>query len=133
HVECQGWTPVELSEFFASDRPGIPTVFFIHGNRISFCESQANGYRSYVSLSSQTPCDQPFRFVVWSWAADQIPGMIDDVRLKAARSDYEAYPLAWLIHRIHPQVPCSLLGYSYGARIATGALHILGGGNICGR
>jgi hypothetical protein len=67
----------------------------------------------------------PFRFVVWSWCADQIEGQLEDVRVKARRADAEAWPLAWAVQQVRPDVSVSFMGYSYGARIATGALHHL--------
>ncbi|MGE0606690.1 MAG: hypothetical protein AB7O62_06145 [Pirellulales bacterium] len=131
-AEGPGWLQASMAEFLAADQPGVPTVVWVHGNRIGFCESQNNGLRCFRSLSCRA-ADKPFRFVVWSWPADQVAGQLDDVRLKANRSDCEAYHLAWLVNQIHPQVPVSLLGYSYGARLSSGALHILGGGHVNGR
>jgi hypothetical protein len=129
-ADCQ-WIESDVLEFLARQEPSMPTCFYIHGNRISYGESRSNGLRVHASLSAQA-CG-PFRFVIWSWPADIIKGVVEDAKVKAHRSDLEAYPLAWLIDQIDPAVPVSLLGYSYGARVATGALHTLGGGEVCGR
>ena len=51
-----------------------------------------------------------------------------DVRTKADRSDVEAYYLARFLAAMKPEVQTGLIGYSYGARIIGGALHLLGGG-----
>lgn len=132
YADSPGWLEATLEEFLAADQPGVPTAIWIHGNRISFCESQTNGLSAYRSFCCQS-AGRAFRFVVWSWPAEQISGQLEDLKLKANRSDCEGYNLAWLVNRMHPQVPVSLLGYSYGARLASGALHILGGGQVNGR
>ncbi len=53
--------------------------------------------------------------------------------MKAGRTDIDGYYLAWFVDQLGPQVPVSLWGHSYGARISTGALHLLGGGTLAGR
>src|SRR5262249_21708807 len=55
-----------------------------------------------------------------------------DAREKAARTNADGYYLAWLVNAIDPSVPVNFIGYSFGARITTGALQLLGGGTLCG-
>ena len=55
-----------------------------------------------------------------------------DVRLKAARTTTESKYLGWTLHQLNPTTPVSLVGFSFGARIATGALHVLAGGELNG-
>jgi hypothetical protein len=45
----------------------------------------------------------------------------------------QSYYLAECLRSIERQVPVSLIGYSFGARIITGALHLLAGGEVAGR
>jgi hypothetical protein len=127
------WIEAEAGQFLAEDDPTTPTCFYIHGNRASFGESRAEGLQVYHGLTANMCAHQPFRFVIWSWPADQIKGVLEDARVKAHRCDTEAYHLAWLIDQMPPDEPVSLIGYSFGARLATGALHILGGGQVAGR
>ena len=129
HVGCC-WVPANLEEFLASDVPGLPTCFWIHGWRVEACDAQGIGWSVYRRLKSQS-C-QPFRFVIWSWPSEQTQGLLDDAREKAYLSDVGAYPLAWLVDQIDPRVPVSMVGFSLGARIATGSLHLLGGGCLVG-
>jgi hypothetical protein len=70
--------------------------------------------------------------VIWSWPSTQIDGPLKDVRYKAGVSDRHAWHLAWLVDQMHPDVPISVVGYSYGARLIGGALHLLGGGHLVG-
>jgi hypothetical protein len=124
------WTPASLEEFLASDVPEMPTCFWIHGWRVSPCDAQQIGWSVYRRLKGQS-C-RPFRFVIWSWPSEQTQGLLQDARQKAHLADVGAYPLAWLVDRIDPRVSVSMVGFSLGARIATGSLHLLGGGCLVG-
>jgi hypothetical protein len=84
-------------------------------------------------MARRSTCRTPMRFVIFSWPADRIAGgQLDDIRIKAYRTDPQGYYLAWLIDRVNPKVRVSIIGYSYGARIAASALNFLGGGRING-
>ncbi len=127
-----GWSESSLSEFLASDDPTQPTLIYVHGNRVGWCDAIQGGRNAYEDLLGCSP-SRPVRYVIWSWPSDQIHGQLKDVRVKAARTNGEGYYLAWLLGQLDPATPVSLLGYSFGARIATGALHLLGGGELAGR
>jgi hypothetical protein len=73
------------------------------------------------------------RLVIWSWPSTQIDGPLQDVRYKACVSETHAWHLARLLNQIRPDAPISLIGYSYGARLVSGSLHLLGGGELAGR
>jgi hypothetical protein len=90
------WHAASADEFLASDVPGMPTCFFVHGNRISHAESFYVGWQAYSGLDRQTPPDRSFRFVIWSWPATQIQGQLRDVRAKAYASDW---PARWIAAR----------------------------------
>ena len=87
---------------------------------------------AYRQFTVGIPASQPVRFVIWSWPSDRIHGILKDVRAKAARTNTDCKYLAWTLHQLNPQTPVSLIGFSYGARIATGALHVLAGGSLDG-
>lgn len=125
------FSAASVEQFLATDNPAVPTIIFLHGNRVGWQESVNRGWLVYQLVASQA-AGRPFRFVIWSWPADQIRGPLKDARAKAARSDVEAFYLAALINRVHPHVPLSLIGYSFGARSVTGALDLLAGGQIAG-
>src|SRR5262249_51985093 len=129
HLGCVG-VPASVEEFLASDVPGMPTCVWIHGWRVNACDAQQIGWSVYRRIKSQS-CE-PFRFVIWSWPSEQTHGFLEDAREKAYLSDVGAYPLAWLVDQIDPRVPVSIVGFSLGARIATGSLHLLGGGCLVG-
>lgn len=120
------WQSSSLETFLASD---LPTTIYIHGNRLSHGEACSSGWQIYCSLARRAPADHPIRFVIWSWPSEKMRCRpVIDTRIKAARADCSAVYLAWLVDRIDPATPVCLIGYSFGSRIATGALHLLAGG-----
>jgi hypothetical protein len=121
-----------LEEFFAGDSAGL-TVIYVHGNRIESCEARQTGRRFYRTLTRCVSDPTPIRCVIWSWPSGQIRGQIRDVRCKAQRSNWEGVYLAWFLSRIDQQASVSLVGHSFGARVITGALHMLAGGAIAGQ
>jgi hypothetical protein len=127
------WVSASLDAFLATDSAAVPTVIFIHGNRVDADRAVCDG-RFVLSQLSVSAQGRPFRFVIFSWPADRLDtGQRDDVRCKAVRSDAQSYYLAWLINRTHPGVPLDLIGFSFGARVVAGALELLGGGCVAGQ
>ena len=126
------WQVATTADFYATDSADMVTTFFIHGNRIEHSQAFRDGMDVYFQLAGKSDDELPVRFVIWSWPSSQIKGPLKDVRSKAWRSDTDAYYLARFLAEIQPDVQVGLVGYSYGARIATGALHLLGGGTLVG-
>jgi hypothetical protein len=133
--DCQGgWTKSSWQEFAAVDQPGLVTTIFIDGNGADEERADRDGRLAY-KLFAQSGCSQqPTRFVIWSWPADRVRGGLKyDASVKACRTSVEGYFLAQFLDRIDPDSRVSLFGYSFGARVTTGALHVLGGGDLDGR
>ena len=126
------WANASMEAFAASDDPEVVTVVYIHGNRIDSNLALQDGLSVYFQLAGAWDHEPPIRFVIWTWPSDQIRGPLKDVRAKAARSDADAYYLGQFLSRLSPEVKVGLLGYSYGARIACGGVHLLGGGQLDG-
>lgn len=127
------WHPSETPKFLKHDDPSLPTVVFVHGNRYSTSDAIQSGWEAYHALTRKLPEGQHVRFVVWSWPSDKDGGPIRDARAKVSRTLVEGYYLARLITRINPNVPTSVVGYSFGGRVALGAIHLTGGGQLAGR
>jgi len=128
-----GWAPAEEAALLAGDPPHVPTCVFIPGNRADWNATLEAGWRVFRHLKEQAP-DRPFRLVIWSWPADRIFQHIrPDVQEKAARCDSQSFYLAQWLSRLDPEVPVCLIGYSFGARVVSGALHLSGGGALDGR
>jgi hypothetical protein len=127
------WQPKTEAEFFAEDSAELLTPLYVHGNRIDASLAASYGLSVYFELVGKLDSEPPARFVIWSWPADQIRGPLNDIRTKAARCDYEAYYLGCFVAKMKPEVRCGIVGYSFGARIVSGAMHLAGGGSIFGR
>lgn len=129
---CGQWHGTDLIETLSTYNPTIPTVVYVHGNRISACKAKQRCLKVYRKLVCCADSNQPIRFIAFSWPSAQIPGPLRDARVKAARTRPAGCQLAWVLDQIPGDVPVGLIGYSLGARVTTGALHILGGGHLNG-
>lgn len=131
--ECgSGWQDADWSAWSAAEQPGTVTVVYVHGNRMEGGEVFGRGLAAYRALVRNTADGRPIRFVVWSWPSDKLKGPHPkrDALVKAARTSCESFYLACFLARLNPDTPLSLWGYSFGARIVSGALHLAGGGSL---
>jgi hypothetical protein len=122
-VSGNAWKKSSLDAFLATDDPAVPTNIFVHGNWLTLGDSVEVGFVYYRHEAEQALSERPLRLVLWSWPSAQADRPLRDVRAKYGRTDTEAAYLAWFLGRIQPQVKVSLVGYSFGAPIITGALH----------
>lgn len=121
------WAPADEASLLAATPGPIPTVVFIHGNRWDADRATAEGLAFFEQLKCLAPGVR-FRFAIWSWPADRITRRNrPDLIAKDVRSQDEAVCLARLLDRIPPDVPISLVGYSYGSQTIVGALSLLAG------
>jgi hypothetical protein len=127
---CQRWADISFAELAGDFADALPTVIYVHGNRIEGGEDKPHGMAVYRSLSARASSAGPMRFIIWSWPADQIPGRVRDYHVKAARTGPVGWQLAWTLDQLPDEAPLALIGYSYGARVVTGALHVLAGGSL---
>jgi hypothetical protein len=129
--DCErSWVRSSLTELLAADDSGVTTVF-VHGNRIARDEAFTKGWGAYRTLV-RCADERPVRFIIWSWPSDAIRGPVQDAREKACRTNPSGYCLGWFLDQLNPETPVSLMAHSFGARVVTGALHVLGGGQIDG-
>ena len=126
------WQAADLKTFLAADDPHTPTDFYIHGNANTAEDANDHGFVVYDRLVEHVPNDRPVRFVIWSWPTDPGRHPLQLVRSHAYRADTDAWYLGWLLSRMDRRVPIGLAGYSFGARVATGAIHLMGGGELLG-
>ncbi|MEX0610501.1 MAG: hypothetical protein WD229_00150 [Pirellulales bacterium] len=126
------WEASDLETFLAFDS-SVPTIFYIHGNQITPADAKCQGLALYRRLMRYGCNEGPIRFVIFSWPSSRIGGLLRDVRVKAKRTGPAGCQLAWLLDQMPAETPVSLIGFSFGARIITGGLHILAGGSLgCG-
>ncbi len=126
------WQSLPLHHALATVEPTTPTIIFAHGNRVEPSEVRSRGLWVYSRLVKCAGDQRPFRFVIFSWPSSQIKGLIRDAREKAARTRPAGLHLAWTLSQLSPEAPIGLLGYSYGARVISGATHLLAGGTLGG-
>jgi hypothetical protein len=131
--EAGRWNTSSLENFLAADDATKPTVIWIHGNRLDANYVRSQGISVYHQLTRGVSGEFPIRFVIFSWPADPTKGLVEDARRKAARTNVDGYYLAWLVTQIDAEVPVNFVGHSFGAKITTGALQLLGGGPLAGR
>jgi hypothetical protein len=127
----KSWVRSDLAALEAADGPDLLTTVFVHGNRIAWSEAFTKGWAAYRALV-RTADERPLRVVIWSWPSAPIHGLVEDARVKARRTNLSGYHLASFVDRLNPKAPLSLWGHSFGARVVTGALHVLGGGQLGG-
>ncbi len=126
-----GWEHRGLQDLLADQDPSRPVVFWIHGNRTSHQVAISEGMQMYRALKYRA-C-RPFRFVIWSWCSNKTDRpVLKDLKYKAHLAHQNVYPFGWLLAQFNPQIPLSVVSYSYGARITLGGAHLLGGGNFMG-
>ncbi len=130
--ETNQWEASSLEAFYASDDPAVNTLVNVHGNRVDWCTANREGWEAYRAITCCGP-EAPVRYVIWSWPASQIKGILKDLRTKAARCDSDGWYLGWFLGNMNPEVQVGLVGYSFGARIVTGALHVNAGGRMAGQ
>ena len=128
----EAWERSSLDDLMAARNPGLTTAVLVHGNDTDEQDARAKGMGVFHSLGQRA--DRPFRLIVWSWPSDYVGGTLrQDVRVKAERADVDAFYLAQFIDELNSTDPVSLVAYSLGARVTTGALHLLGGGALAAR
>ena len=125
------WQPYDLESLVTADA-SVPTLVFVHGNQIAPGEDKQEGLTVYRRLVNYGGNSGPIRCVIFSWPSTKIRGPLNDYRVKAARTRPVGCEFAWFLNQLPADTPLTLVGYSYGARVITGGLHILAGGTLSG-
>jgi len=135
------WRLGSAGQWIATDRRAflgetgqdpMPTTVFVHGNLADADTAVRRAWTIYRRMVCQA-AGRPFRLVIWSWPSQRVCKRLrPDAQLKAEYSDYQGCYLADLLAHLDRRVSVSLVGYSYGARVITAALHLLGGGGVEG-
>lgn len=124
---------IDQHDYLASVSPERPVVFYVHGNRMPVCEvvNRSSMIRNRIRMRGARG---PIDWMIYSWPSEKEMIGVKDFRLKADRCDAQGLYLAsFLRHHVQASVPMAMIGYSFGARVTTGALHALAGGALSGR
>lgn len=116
------WETSDKEQFLQTHDPDIPLVIIIHGNWMKFSEAKAHGI-AFRKLSKKLG---EHRLLVWSWPSERTNrGIRQDALLKARRADVQAQFLAAFLKKLRPGSKVSLVGFSFGAKLACETLHLL--------
>ena len=130
---CGNSRCASTEEFLSSLVADRPVLIQVHGNRMDEQAALERGifvYRNTVPYCGGRPLD----FLIFSWPSDREGILLGDGRAKAERTDAQGLYLAWIIRElVERNIPVAVIGFSFGGRIATGALHSMAGGKLAGR
>lgn len=125
---CGRWLPDSLDRALTND--GKLTIVYVHGN---FMERNNTLQRVRIVDGYLKPrTTRPYRLILFSWPSQREPHPLRDVLENAESAECQSLYLAWLLERLGDQSQVSLLGFSFGGRTVTGALHLTSGGSIHG-
>ncbi len=132
-IDCGSAREISQTDYLASLSSERPVVFYVHGNRMPVCEvvNRSTTIRNRIRMRGARG---PIDWMIYSWPSEKELVGVKDFRLKADRCDAQGLYLAsFLRQHVQASVPMAMIGYSFGARVATGALHALAGGTLSGR
>lgn len=129
-----GFAPASTAELLTAiaDNAEPTNVIYAHGNRFTASDAVERASFVYGRITDERITDQSIRLIIWSWPSEQTGLLLRDARIKAERTDSQGLYLAWLLREITAAspAPLNLVGYSFGGRVITGALHALAGGAL---
>ena len=133
-LDCRGKaSPATLDEYLGALTPERQVVVYVHGNRMAsnkVVHRSFSVYRNIIRCNEKRPMD----WVIFSWPSAKQGTLIHDARRKASRTDAQGLYLAWLLRKQVKQAESTkMIGFSFGSRVITGALHSLAGGKLGGR
>ena len=133
-LDCRGKaSPTTVDEYLSALTPERQVVVYVHGNRMAsnkVVPRSFSVYRNIIRCNEKRPMD----WVIFSWPSSKQGTLIHDARRKASRTDAQGLYLAWLLQRQVKQTESTkMIGFSFGSRVITGALHSLAGGKLGGR
>lgn len=125
---------ISPDEFYANVGKDRELVVYVHGNRLDHADALDRG-RMIYNMTRRYGQRRPVDWVIWTWPADREGLVVDDARRKLARIDAQSMYLAWMLNKqvAESYRSTKLIGYSFGARIISGALHAMAGGRLGGR
>ncbi len=127
------WHPSSLENLLVdvnSEKYGR-VIVYVHGNWHSPSDSRRRSAIVYAALLRRSHL--PICFISYSWPSERKDGYARDVIGKKHRIDADSYYLADFISCLQPTCKLSFLGFSFGAKVCSGALHLCNGGVLAGR
>lgn len=120
------WSAVPPDLWHSAGSAERPLVVYVHGNHRDESGAQAEGLLVRERIAASLPAECAFDFLIWSWPSQELPvSVLHDVRVKERRTVLEAQLLAQWLHEHAAGRPQSLVGYSFGSAVISGALQAL--------
>jgi hypothetical protein len=119
--------------FLASIRADRPVCFVVHGSYNWWRDVVAESRKINRWVRSALP-GAPLQVVIFTWPSDgNLPFVFPvDIAILGRKSAAHSIYLATLITQLPKDQRVVIVGHSHGARTATAALHLLGGGTLEG-
>jgi hypothetical protein len=107
-----------------------PTIIYVHGNFMERCNTleRVRILDSYLKRQAT----EDYRLILFSWPSQRERKPLRDIYENDESAEDQSLYLAWILRELRSQSRVSLLGFSFGARCATAALHLDAGGYIPG-
>lgn len=102
--------------------PNVFTLIYVHGNRSTLQTGLDAGVKIHNAVKPYLQPHERLRLLTWCWPSDEIRGQLKDIRYKAQVSEGQFGLFADTLCRLPANARVGVIGYSYGARIALGAL-----------
>lgn len=116
------WISSTQDDFLSTHDPDIPLVIIIHGNWMKFHEAKSHGIKFHGISRNRGE----HRLLVWSWPSERaLRNIRQDALLKARRADVQAKFLAAFLRKLRPGSKVSLIGFSFGSKLACETLQLL--------
>jgi len=124
----RGWRKDSLEAALADD--GRLPILYVHGN---FMERNNSLNRVLIINNYLKPrAGRPYRLIMFSWPSQRESKPLHDVFENAESAECQSLYVAWLLEKLGRHSQVSVLGFSFGARSVTGALHLASGGSVPG-
>lgn len=134
-VNCSQWVRGDIQSAMAAqvspDSQEPLTIIYAHGNFMERCNARNRAFliANQIAMHSH----RPFRMLMLSWPSEKERRPLKDTYRNTQCSDTIAFYLGYLLRRLPPTEQVSIHGFSLGARVVTGGLHLDAGGCLIGR
>lgn len=118
------WEPARLDEFYQTHDPAKPLVVIIHGNWMKLNDAKRYAMSFFRQVQKD---DSDVRLLFWSWPSERRTdlGLREDALLKGRRAERQAMFLTHFLQQLPKGSKVSLVGFSFGARLACETLELL--------
>jgi pimeloyl-ACP methyl ester carboxylesterase len=106
------------------------TIVYVHGNFME--RDNARERVRILDCCLKRQANEDYRLLLFSWPSMRERKPLRDAADNATVAEMESLYLAWILRELRSHSRVSVIGFSYGARTVTGALHLDAGGCIPG-